>query len=142
MFIQEQVTIKKQIKQLGSALTFEGLSINDASINAMFDWIEKYTPVKQRKIYVINGSLMNKLYNADYNDDIHIVCVALDDIQDVSKIIIPKLAIGAKWLDDIIDNLYKEDDDDNIVFYNKSKGYYETINNIQTIKKHDLEVLL
>ena len=105
MFIQEQVTTEEQIKELGSALTWEGLKIDEENINDMFDWIEQYTPMLQRKIYIIKGKLMNQLYNADYDDDLNIVCIDLNDMENFNKIVLRRFDVGGRWLDDIISNL-------------------------------------
>lgn len=114
MFIQEQVTTEEQIKKLGSALTWEGLKVDEENINALFNWIEEFTPVLQRKIYVISGKLMNDLYNADYPDDLNIVCVDLNDMEDFNKIVLRRFSVGARWLDDIISNLgYNINNSDN-----------------------------
>jgi len=135
MFIQEQVTTEEQIKKLGSALTWEGLKVDEENIDAMFNWIEESTPVLQRKIYVISGELMNRLYNAGYPDNLNIVCVDLNDLEDFSKIVLRRFSVGARWLDDIISNLryninnsdnnYDEDDNDNNYDDSDSDDYYE-----------------
>lgn len=108
MIIKENVTSQEQIEKLGSALTWEGFTIDDENINDMFDWLVQYTPVKQRKIYIIKGALMNKLYNTDYNDDLNIVCVDLNDIENINKILLKRFDVGAHWLDDLIDNYQYE----------------------------------
>lgn len=130
MFIQEQVTTEEQIKKLGSALTWEGLKVNEENINAMFDWIEEFTPVLQRKIYVISGKLMNRLYNAGYPDDLNIVCVDLYDLEDFNKIVLRRFSVGARWLDDVISNFgYRNYDDNDSDNYDNddydSDDYYE-----------------
>ena len=97
----------------------------------MLNWIEESTPVLQRKIYVISGELMNRLYNAGYPDDLNIVCVDLNDLEDFSKIVLRRFSVGARWLDDVISNLgyninnsdnnYDEDDSNDY----DSNDYYE-----------------
>lgn len=88
------------------AFTLEGLSPDDGE--KLFNWIEQYTPVKQRRLYVINGSYMNDAYgftddNA-YDDDTTICCVRLADIEDANVIAIPRREIGGRWFTDVVDN--------------------------------------
>ena len=114
MFIQEQVTTEEQIKKLGSALTWEGLKVDE----------------EKRKIYVISGKLMNRLYNAGYPDDLNIVCVDLYDLEDFNKIVLRRFSVGARWLDDVISNFgyhdYDDDDNDSDNYdSDDSDDYYE-----------------
>ena len=94
--------------KLGSALTFEGCNISQESLNNLMNWIKKYTEMKTERVYVISGNTMNTIYNLTgnnaYPDDLHIVCIDLDDMVDFNKIIIPRFSVGGRWLDDVINN--------------------------------------
>lgn len=88
------------------AFTLEGLRPDYGE--KLFNWIEQYTPVKQRCLYVISGSYMNKAYgftgdNA-YDGDTTICCVKLADIGDADEIAIPRQEIGGRWFTDVVDN--------------------------------------
>ena len=100
------VNDKHEIEELGSALTLEGLVESD--VDKFFDWIEEYTPVKKRRAYVISGDVMNRVYELTesnrYPDYLCIVSIKLDDMEDFNKIVMPRFEIGARWLDDIIQN--------------------------------------
>lgn len=88
------------------AFTLEGLRPDYGE--KLFNWIEQYTPVKQRRLYVISGSYMNKAYgftgeNA-YDSDTTICCVKLADIENADVIAIPRREIGGRWYTDVVDN--------------------------------------
>lgn len=89
-----------------SALTIEGLAID--SIKDFINWIEKYTPLKRKNVYVTKGRLANDEWHLTgrnaYINDLTIVSIKLDDMEDYKKIIIPRLYIGARWMDDIYNN--------------------------------------
>lgn len=103
-----KITVKtlKELKSLGSALTIEG--ITDETIPDFLDWIKKYTPIAKEDVYITKGATMNELLNLTgnnaYPDDLTIVSVRLDDMQNPNAVILPRFAIGARWLDDIINN--------------------------------------
>ena len=97
-------TLKKLVDC--SALTIEGLATE--SIKDFAAWIEKYTPLKRKVVYVTKGSLANHEWhlsgNNAYNPNLNIVSVKLDDMKDFNKIVMPRFEIGARWMDDIYDN--------------------------------------
>lgn len=103
-----EVTTLEQIEELGSALTWEGLDTSDESLDQMFNWIGEHTPVKTRRVYVTLGDTMNRIYGLTginaYPDDLHIVSVALDDIEEPWKICLQRFDVGGRWLDDIVAN--------------------------------------
>lgn len=103
-----EVYTAEQIEALGSALTFEGLNVDDECLGDLFDWIEQYTPVTNRRVYITLGSTMNKLFGLTgtnaYPADLHIVSVDLQDIENSAKIALPRFEVGGRWLDDIIEN--------------------------------------
>ncbi len=105
-YIVKEVTTREEIEELGSALTLEGLA--EESFGEFIKWIEKYTKLCNKIIYVIKGSTMNSIYNLTgnnkYPSDCTIASVKLSDMENYSSIILPRFNIGGRWLDDIIAN--------------------------------------
>lgn len=89
-----------------SALTIEGLALD--SIPQFVEWIEEYTPLKNKTVYVTKGALANREWGLTgrnaYSADLSIVSVKLDDMEDFNKIVMPRFAVGGRWMDDIYDN--------------------------------------
>lgn len=95
-----------ELKNLGSALTIEGLA--EDSIPDFIEWIKEHTPMKNEIAYVIKGKTMNRVYvltgkNA-YPDDLTIVSIKLEDMENSVAVVVPRFEIGARWFDDIIMN--------------------------------------
>lgn len=105
-----QVTTKEQLDELykGSALTFEGVSIEDEDLKAIFDCIKQFTPMKNETVYIISGKTMVDNYGLTgsnaYRPEIHLVSIKLDDMEDWKKIVMPRFGFGGRWFDDIVDN--------------------------------------
>ena len=101
-----EVRTREQIEALGSALTIEGLA--RSGFSTYLDWIEAQTTLEVRRVYRIRGQVMNDIYDLTgsnrYPDDLNIVSVDLNDLADWKKLIHTRLTVGARWLDDIIDN--------------------------------------
>lgn len=101
-------TDAKTLKELvdGSALTVEGLA--ESSIDDFLDWIEETAGLNVRRAYVTKGSLANREWGLTgsnaYPDDLSLVSVKLDDMKDWNKVVIPRMQIGGRWMDDIHDN--------------------------------------
>ena len=101
-------TDAKTLKELvdGSALRIEGLA--ESSIDDFLDWVEKTAGLKTRRAYMTKGSLANGEWGLTgdnaYLDDLTIVSVKLDDMEDWNKVVIPRMQIGGRWMDDIRDN--------------------------------------
>lgn len=89
-----------------SALTIEGLALS--SIEDFVKWIETYTLLKNKVVYVTKGALANSEWHLTgdnaYPDDLNIVSVKLDDMEDFNKIVIPRFEVSGRWMDDIYDN--------------------------------------
>ena len=91
-----------------SAFTYEGLT--EESIKDLVDYLKDfYKPeLAEVTVYVTSGKLMNDHYNLTgsnrYPDDLNIVSLKLDNFNDVGRLAILKLRIGARWFDDIVDN--------------------------------------
>lgn len=98
----------KTLKELvdGSALTIEGLA--ESSIDDFLDWVDKTAGLKTRRAYVTKGSLANGEWGLTgsnaYRDDLNIVSVKLEDMKDWKKVVIPRMQVGCRWMDDIRDS--------------------------------------
>lgn len=91
----------------GSALTFEGVRIDEAHLYR--DFFKQFTEVDATKpCYIIYGRTMNNHYgligrNA-YANDLNILVFPLDTFQSIVKIAVPRFQIGGRWFDDIVNN--------------------------------------
>lgn len=103
-----EVTTEKQLESLGSAFTIEGLAVDEDNLNDMFAWIEQYSAIKTKRVYITAGRTMNHIYNLagmnKYPADVHIVSVDLNDLESPNKLILSRFEVGGRWLDDIIAN--------------------------------------
>ena len=104
------VKTKAQLEELvkESALTWEGLDTSDESLKQIFDWLKGYTPLKCERVYITKGALMDVAYGLTgdnaYQPDCSIVSVRLCDMEKPMAIAIPRFRVGGRWLDDIVDN--------------------------------------
>ena len=104
------VETKAQLEELvkESALTWEGLDTSDESLQQVFDWIKGYTPLKCERVYITKGALMDAAYGLTgdnaYQPDCSIVSVRLCDMEKPMAIAIPRFRVGGRWLDDIVSN--------------------------------------
>lgn len=90
-----------------SAFTFIGIAIesdtlhqiNDCMVGAGLNYVDEF--------YTYTGNDMNKLYDLHgdnrYPNDLHFLSFKNDN-QDIGKLAMFKLRIGARWFDDIVDN--------------------------------------
>ena len=92
----------------GDALTFEGMTTDTVSLEDMFDWIEDYTKMKKYDVYITKGKDLNTVYNFPRNKrypaDLSIVSIKLTDMEDFSKIIMPRFQVYGRWMSDVVDN--------------------------------------
>ena len=108
----EKITVntKAQLDELekGSALTFIGCVNTDEEAKCYFDWIRQHSPLKQERLYIVSGWVMNNAYgltgNNAYKDDLTIFCIKLEDIENVDAITLPRFEIGGRWFDDVVGN--------------------------------------
>ena len=108
----EKITVntKAQLDELekGSALTFIGCVNTDEEAKCYFDWIRQHSPVKQERLYIVSGWVMNNAYGLTgknaYKDDLTIFCIKLEDIENVAAITLPRFEIGGRWFDDVVAN--------------------------------------
>ena len=89
-----------------SALTMTGLNLD--SIKDFVGWVEGYTKLLRRRVYVVSGKVMNT-YCGNTGDnayayDLNLVAIKLSDIADYTKIVLPRFQVGGRWFDDIVDN--------------------------------------
>jgi hypothetical protein len=109
----QKITVndRKTLDELyeGSAFTMVGLDPADESLAQLLEWIKGYSPVKNERFYIISGSLMNMAYgltgdNAYPETNCTLVCMKLEDIENVNAITIPRFQIGGRWFDDVVAN--------------------------------------
>ena len=96
----------EELEALGSALTIEGLT--DEGILDFLNWIKEHTLILKEDVYITKGEIMNRLLDLTgdnaYPDDLTIVSVRLEDMQNSMAVVEPRFTVGARWLDDIINN--------------------------------------
>lgn len=103
------VTTKEELNVLynESALTFEGMNIDNENLSDIMEWLESHNAITNEEpiFHIIKGNLMNKVYkltgNNRYPDDLNILSIT-NIVQ--SKITIPRFEVGGRWFDDICDN--------------------------------------
>ncbi len=110
--IIHECTSRKEIEDLGSAATIEGLELD--SIPKYVELIEKLGGKFKQKgdekltVYVTNGLQMNTSFRLRgdnrYPDDTHIVSIKLEDFDYDTSFCINRLRFGIRWMDDILDN--------------------------------------
>lgn len=110
--IIHECTSRKEIEDLGSAATIEGLELS--SIPKYVELIEKLGGKFKQKddekltVYVTQGLQMNKSFRLRgdnrYPDDTHIVSIRLCDFDYDTAFCINRLRFGIRWMDDVLDN--------------------------------------
>ena len=102
---------KEQIEDLknNSALTWEGMAIDDDNLQTIVDDLRQETGIKLPVIfYTWNGKLFNEMYGLTednaYPDDLNFLAIDLDNWENIGKLPVYKFQIRARWLDDIVDN--------------------------------------
>lgn len=102
---------EEQIEDLknNSALTWEGMAIDDDNLQTIVDDLKQETRIKLPVIfYTWKGKLFNEMYglteNNAYPDDLNFLAIDLDNWENIGKLPVYKFQIGARWLDDIVDN--------------------------------------
>ena len=92
-----------------SAFTFIdiGGNLNEWMVG-INDVLKQHSINQVSKFYTWNGKLMNDVYELTntYKDDITFLAFDITEIpmDQIGKLSMLKLAIGARWLDDIVDN--------------------------------------
>jgi len=91
-----------------NSFTFEGLAIE--SLDQLIDYLKDHfkNDIEEVIIYDTLGKVMNEHYNLiggnRYPDDLNIVSLKLDNFDDLGKLAMLKIRIGARWFNDIVDN--------------------------------------
>lgn len=122
-----------QALEKGSAFTWEGMTTSEDNLQSIVDFFKENTPTVKLpiKFYIWSGKTMNDLYSLTkgvaYPDDLSFVSIPLDCWPDLGNLPIIKFQVGARWLDDIVDN--------NKVHMGNSEGLDECLNNNLVSKK-------
>lgn len=122
-----------QALEKGSAFTWEGMATSEDNLQSIVDFFKENTPTVKLpiKFYIWSGKTMNDLYSLTkgvaYPDDLSFVSIPLDYWPDLGNLPIIKFQVGARWLDDIVDN--------NKVHMGNSEGLDECLNNNLVSKK-------
>lgn len=89
-----------------SALTIIGLAVE--SIPDFVEWVESFTELINRRVYIVSGETMNSYCgntgNNAYANDLNLVAIKLSDMKNYEKIVMPRFTVGGRWFDDIVDN--------------------------------------
>ena len=99
-----------------SALTWEGLDFGEESQKDLAEWLTANSLVKADKldVYVWYGITMNSVYGLTgdnrYPNDLCFVSIPLDNF-DVHKLALKRLEVGARWLDDIVANNQRREEE-------------------------------
>lgn len=114
MFTLAERTTKEKIKELinGSAFTFEGLKPEDGDLELMYNKIQSEFNIinpGEYEVYMFTGKDLVEAAEPeytmrDYPEDMYLVSIPLEVFSDIGKLSIAKLIIGARWLDDIVQN--------------------------------------
>ena len=75
----------------------------------MIKWLQQYTEVSNPlTINIIKGETMNREYGLTHDNayptDLNFISIKLEDIKDVSKILLQRFQVGGRWFDDIVNN--------------------------------------
>ena len=101
----------------GSAFTWEGLSGLENDKEAILDDFKKADvlgDVETFEFYTWKGELMNQIYQLTgsnaYPEDLTFVSIPLSMFNNnIGKLALVKFQLGARWLDDIVDNNARRD---------------------------------
>lgn len=102
---------EEKVKELknNSAFTWEGMAISVDNLQAIVDDLKENTKIKLPVIfYTWKGELFNAMYglteNNAYPDDLNFLSIDLDNWEGIGNLPTYKMQVGARWLDDIVDN--------------------------------------
>lgn len=92
-----------------SAFTWEGAVTTDEALQKIVDDFKDKTPIELPvHFYTWSGKLFNEIYGLTdsnaYPDDLHFLSVDLDNWSEMGNLPMFKMKVGARWLDDIVDN--------------------------------------
>lgn len=94
----------------GSALTWEGMSVNSGNLDAIVQALQAgnllTNPTQPVDFYVIKGADMNRIDGLTgdnaYPNDLNILSISLDQLTD--GVVMWRFQVDARWMDDIRDN--------------------------------------
>lgn len=103
-----QVTTAEELNVLyeQSALTWEGLIATEDELGIVEKWIKNHNADDpELTFHIIKGALMNEVYQLSgsnaYPENLTLVAVTGVDS---TKLAIPRLQVGGRWFDDIVEN--------------------------------------
>ena len=106
-----EMVFDDKIRELadGSAFTWEGMSYAKENLQDIVDDFKQNTDIKLPvHFYIFDGRTMNRMYDLTdknaYPDNLSFVSVSLDNWASMGNLPIYKMQVGARWLDDIVDN--------------------------------------
>ena len=117
MKLIEATYLDKQRLYEGSAWTWEGTTIDKASLEFIANWFkEQGCPLINKEFYLITGEQMNWFCGGltgsnAYKKDLHILAIELKNIPNVEKLYMKKFEVGARWFNDIVDNNRRREED-------------------------------
>lgn len=102
---------KDKIMELknGSAFTWEGMDASEENLQAIVDDLKENTNiVLPVNFYKWSGETFNEMFNLTdanaYQNDLTFLAIDLDNWSALGNLPIYKMQVGARWLDDIVDN--------------------------------------
>ena len=103
------VKTHEELVNLKSALTWEGLKLDDETFSEINEWMAHYgAKMKTDNIYLTKGADMNAAEGLTgknaYPSDLSIVSIKLEDIENAMALAIPRFQVGGRWMDDILEN--------------------------------------
>ena len=110
---------ESKIRELenGSAFTWEGLCGLERDKEIIVDAFKEadvLADVEAFEFYTWKGELMNRIYSLTgsnaYLADLNFVSIPLSMFKNIGKLALLKLRVGARWLDDIVDNNARRED--------------------------------
>jgi rubrerythrin len=106
-----EVADEEKIRDLAnnSAFTWEGMSISDDNLQAIVDSFKEETDIiLPVHFYTFTGETMNTMYGLTehnaYPKDLNFLSIDLSNWSSIGKLPVFKMKVGARWLDDIVDN--------------------------------------
>lgn len=114
MFTLAERTTKDKIKELinNSAFTFEGVKLDDEDLKLRYDTMQSEFNIinpGEHEVYMFTGKDLVEAAEPeytmrDYPEDVYLVSIPLDVFSDIGRLAMIKLIVGARWLDDIVQN--------------------------------------
>lgn len=106
-----ELVFEDKIKELvnNSAFTWEGMSADNDNLKAIVEDLKANTNIiLPVHFYVFDGRTMNRMYglteNNAYPDNLTFISIDLDNWSKLGNLPFYKMQVGARWLDDIVDN--------------------------------------